>query len=232
MVATTISQEKILSRLQKLASKGKYETGLRILEDFLKQNLPNDEIQLKHAFFLYHYGANLKYSSNAQNNSRQKQKIAGYFNGAIRICRELIKKRKKLPERIHLNARIYLAQIYAMLGKKTKAKELAKETYEYFPSSLSAERAADVNFRLNDFKRALYWYRLAVKNAEKTDEKATAHTGLAILYKNTNNIKKSCYEAQIALRLIKGVDCLKLLKEILYAHIPELETLNKKLCQT
>lgn len=224
----TKQSQKYLFRLEKLAQQGKYRLGLQTAEKYLKQYPEMDEFLLKHAFFLYHHAADLKYSHGTKKEASQTLKIAAYFNHATHICRKLIKRKKFLPRRIHLNARIYLAQIYAMLEKTREAKEFARATYKYFPSALSAERAADVCWRLNDFDGALRWYKIAVKKAKKADEKATTHAGLAMLYRHIGKVEKALEEVRIAIYFFKRADHPKLLNpklliKILRSYIPELK---------
>ncbi|TSC67432.1 MAG: hypothetical protein CEO19_241 [Parcubacteria group bacterium Gr01-1014_73] len=227
MLETKQSQKYLLG-LERLAQQGKYRVGLQTVEKYLKQHPAMDEFLLKHAFFLYHHAADLKYSRNAKKERTRTLKIINYFNQAIRVCRELIKRKKFLPQRIYLNARIYLAQIYAMLGKSRKAKTFVRATYNYLPISLTAERAADVYRRLNDLDGALRWHQRAVKKAKKADEKAIAHAGLAMLYRHMGKVEKAIEEVRIAIYFFKRVKHPKLLNpklliKILRSHIPELK---------
>ena len=224
----TKQSQKYLLELEKLAQQGKYRLGLRTVEKYLKQYPAMDEFLLKHAFFLYHHAADLKYSRSAKKERVQTLKIINYFNQAIRICRKLIKRKKFLTKRIYLNARIYLAQIYAMLGKSREAKIFANATYKYLPIALTAERVADVCRRLNDLNGARRWYQKAVKKAKKADEKAMAHVGLAMLYRHLGQVDKALKEARVAIYFFKHADHpkllnLKLLIKILHSHIPELK---------
>lgn len=227
-MSKTEPSQKYLLELEKLAQRGKYRLGLQTAEKYLKQHPTIDEFLLKYAFFLYHHAADLKYSRNAKKDKTSTFKITTYFNQVIRVCRELIKRKEVLPQRIYLNARIYLAQIYAMLGKSGKAKTLALATYEYLPTTLTAERAADVCWRLNDFNGATRWYQRAVKKAKKADEKAIAHAGLAMLYRHLGKVEMAIKEVRIAIYFFqraKHPELLnpKLLIKILRSHIPELK---------
>ena len=220
--------QKYLLGLEKLAQQGKYRLGLRTVEKYLKQYPTMDEFLLKHAFFLYHHAADLKYSRGTKKGKNQTLKITIHFNRAIRICRELIKRKKFLPQRIYLNARIYLAQIYTMLGKSREAKIFASATYKYLPITLTAERAADVCRRLNDLNGAQRWYQKAVKKAKKTDEKTMAHIGLAMLYRHMGEVGKALEEVRTAIYFVKHTEHPELLNpkflvKILRAHIPELK---------
>ena len=222
----TKQSRKYLFRLERLAQQGKYRAGLQEVEKYLKQYPAKDEFLLKHAFFSYHHAVDLKYSSSVKKEKYQTLKIAAYFEQAIRVCRKLIKRKKLLPQRIYLNARIYLAQIYAMLGKSRKAKAFACATYKYLPISLTAERAADVYRRLNDFNGAMRWYKKAVKKAKRVDEKATTHAGLAMLYRHMGRMEKALEEVQTAVYFIGRIKHPemfnpKLLMKILRSHIPE-----------
>ena len=227
MLRTKQSQKYLLG-LEKLAQQGKYHVGLQTVRKYLKQYPAMEEFLLKYAFFLYHHAADLKYSRSAKKERAQTLKITAYFNQAIHVCHELIERKEFLPQRIYLNARIYLAQIYAMLGKSRKAKTFARATYKYLPVVLTAERAADVYRRLNDPDGAMRWYQRAVKNAKKADERAMAHAGLATLYKHLGEVKKAIKEARMAIYFVKQTKQSKFLNQklfikILHSHIPELK---------
>ena len=218
--------KKCLIELEKLAQQGKYHIGLKTTKKYLRQYPTIEELLLKYAFFLYHHAADLKYSRNT--GKIQTSQVITNFNQAIRICRKLIKREKFLSQRICLNARLYLAQMYAMLGKSKEAKKFANATYKYLPSTLTAERAADVYRRLNDPDGAMRWYQRAVKNAKKADERAMAHAGLATLYKHLGEVKKAIKEARMAIYFVKQTKQSKFLNQklfikILHSHIPELK---------
>ncbi|MDO8618695.1 MAG: tetratricopeptide repeat protein [Candidatus Daviesbacteria bacterium] len=214
----------IEKKLLKLARCGQYQVGMFTIDKYLKQYGATDEILLQQAFFLYHHAAALMYGETPD--SRQKTLIKKNFIRAITICRKLIKqKRPQIGDRSLLNARIYLAQIYAMLRQDKKARKLAEETYKYRPSALSAERVADVYRRTGDLHSAIKWYKKAVKQGENYTEKLIAQLGLAVCYKQINKPKQATSEAYTALRFLKKANKdanAVLLGKSFYSYFPEL----------
>ena len=212
------------ARLLKLAREEKYQAGLVVIERFHEKYGAVDEILVQKAFFLYHYAAYLMYGHTQD--SKRKTLIKQNFEQAIDICKLVIKKQRDIDDRNFLNARLYLAQIYAMLGRTKKAKNIARQTFKYHPSALTAERAADVHLRLNDLSGAISWYKTAIKQAKKVDEKSMAQIGLAIAYRQIGEISSALKEAIKALRLLKHSGRNKnitLLKQSIYAHFPQLK---------
>src|SRR3989344_6657129 len=102
-------------KLIKLARNEQYVKGIKIIDDFLKKKSVSDEILVQKAFFLYHYAAYLMY--NKKWSTTKQDLIQQNFEDAIKICEAIIKKRLSTNKRNILNARIYLAQIYAMNGR-------------------------------------------------------------------------------------------------------------------
>lgn len=136
-----------------------------------------------------------------------------------------MRKRRDINDRNLLNARVYLAQIYAMLKKNKGAKKLSEETYKKRPSAFTAERVADVHMRLNDFHGAIRWYKKAVNRGKNYTEKLIAQIGLAVCYKEINEAKRAITEARTALKFLKKADRDKnamLLEKSLYSHFPKL----------
>lgn len=214
----------IETRLTKLARKERYQSGLVVINDFLSKYGIVDEILVQKAFFLYHYAAYLKY--NHTQDSKSKALIKQNFKQAIDICKLVIKKLRNIDNRNLLNVRIYLAQIYAMIGRAKEAKQVARQTFQYYPSDLTAERAADVNLRLNDLSRAISWYKTAIKLAKKADSKSMAKIGLAVAYKQNGKTPSALKEASDALQLLKRSGKNKnftLLKQSIFAHFPQLK---------
>src|SRR3989344_5525670 len=211
-MTSNVSQRAIYQteiRLTELARKERYEEGLAIIDDFLNKYGVVNEILVQKAFFLYHYAAYLKYN-HIQNHKKKA----------------LIKKLHNIDNRNLLNVRIYLAQIYAMTSRVKEAKNIARQTFKYHPSDLTAERVADVYLRLNDLPGAVSWYKTAIKLAKKTDEKSMAQIGLAITYKKIGETSSALEEAHKALQLLKHSGKNKniiLLKQSVYAHFPQLK---------
>lgn len=226
-MTSNVSQRAIYQteiRLTELARKERYEEGLAIIDDFLNKYGVVNEILVQKAFFLYHYAAYLKY--NHIQNHKKKALIKQNFKQAINICKLIIKKLHNIDNRNLLNVRIYLAQIYAMTSRVKEAKNIARQTFKYHPSDLTAERVADVYLRLNDLPGAVSWYKTAIKLAKKTDEKSMAQIGLAITYKKIGETSSALEEAHKALQLLKHSGKNKnitLLKQSVYAHFPQLK---------
>lgn len=211
-------------KLIELARKERYGEGMTIIDNFLSKYGTVDTILVQKAFFLYHYAAYLKY--NHTQDSKRKALIKQNFKQAIDICKLVIKQLRNIDNRNLLNVRIYLAQIYAMIGCAKEAKKVARQTFKYCPSDLTAERAADVNLRLNDLSSAISWYKMAIKLAKKADGKSMAQIGLAIAYKQIGKTSSALREANKALQLLKRLgknQNITLLKQSLYAHFPQLK---------
>lgn len=213
------------ARLLKLAREQQYQEGLEVIQRFHEKYGPADEILIQKAFFLYHYAAHLMYDYATQND-KKKALIKQNFEQAIDICKLVMKRRRDIEDRNLLNVRLYLAQIYAMLGRAKEAKNIARQTFKYHHSALTAERAADVHLRLNDLPGAIHWYKMAIKQAKKADEKSMAQIGLAIIYKQIGKTFFALKEALKALQLLKRSGRNKnvtLLKQSIYAHFPQLK---------
>lgn len=211
-------------KLTELARKERYEEGMAVIDNFFNKYGVMDEILVQKAFFLYHYAAYLMY--NHTQASKRKALIRQNFEQAIDICKLVIKKRRDIDDRNLLNVRIYLAQIYAMTGRAKEAKNIARQTFKYRPSTLTAERAADAHLRLNDLSGAIFWYKAAIKQAKKADEKSMAQIGLAIACKQIGETSSALKEAIKALQLLKHSGKNKnitLLKQSAYAHFPRLK---------
>lgn len=113
-----------------------------------------------------------------------------------------------------------------MLDRAKEAKTIARQTFRYCPSTLTAERAADVHLRLSDLSGAVHWHKTAIKQAKKADEKSMAQIGLAIIYKRIGKTSFALKEALKALQLLKrsgGNKNVTLLKQSIYAHFPQLK---------
>ncbi len=208
-----------------LARNRKYEEGIKLIEGRIKKIGSTTELLLQEAFFQYHHAADLKYNNPKKNLTNDLEIINDKFKHALKICREIIEN-KKIQHKNHiLNARLYLAQIYAMLGNVEKGKSLAKQTFKLFPTTLTAERTADVHLRLNDTKGAICWYKKSIKLARKIPEKIIARLGLAIAYKKRGLLDKANKMAVLALQISKrarkNINVI-LLTESLYFHFPNL----------
>ena len=214
-------------KLIKLARNEQYVKGIKIIDDFLKKKSVSDEILVQKAFFLYHYAAYLMY--NKKWSTTKQDLIQQNFEDAIKICEAIIKKRLSTNKRNILNARIYLAQIYAMNGRTKKAKNFAASTFKSHPSFFTAERAADVYLRLNDSHRAISWYKKSIELAKQDDAKLMAQIGLAVTFKKTGNLKNALIEAKRAILLLEQSKIDKntrILKQSLYANFPTLGRKN------
>src|SRR3989344_2504177 len=131
-MSSNVSQRVIYqteTKLTELARRERYGEGLAIIDDFLNKYGIVDEILVQKAFFLYHYAAYLMYDHTQA--SKKKALIRQNFEHAINICKLLIKKLHNIDDRNLLNVRIYLAQMYAMIGRSQEAKNVAKLTFNY-----------------------------------------------------------------------------------------------------
>lgn len=193
------------ARLLKLARRQRYQEGLETIGHFNRKYGPVNEILIQKAFFLYHYAAALMYGDTKT--SRQNYVIRKNYHQALIICREIIRKRRNdTRDKNTLNARLYLAQIYAMIGQEKRARRFAKQTFKYQLSALAAERAADVYFRTGDMVGAAALYREAEKKAEDPAQKLMAQIGLAVTYKRMGKTVAATKQARIASMFLKQAD--------------------------
>lgn len=213
------------AQLLQLARNQQYPEGLSIIEQQIKKNGPSEEILLQKAFFLYHYAAALLYGD--AHDSRKSYLIQKNFEQAIVICRQIIKSHySAISNENFIKARLYLAQIYAMLGQKKRAQQFAQQTFTYQPSALVAERAADVYLRTGNMRGAIDLYKKAVSKAKDPAQKLFAQIGLAVTYKQMRKTSAANKQASRAAKLITQVDedgNIKLLRQSLYEHFPNLQ---------
>lgn len=209
-----------------LARNMRYEKGIDMIQTRIDKIGNTTESLLQKAFFQYHHAADLKYNNAKRNTAHDLEIINNKFKKAQKICLEIIENKNVRSKNQILNARLYLAQIYAMLGKEEDAESLTKQTFKLFPSTLTSERVADIYFRLGEYKIATYWYSRAVKLARKTPEKLIAELGLAITYRKMGLLNKANKIALLALTIPKSLSKNKnviLLIESLYEHFPKLK---------
>lgn len=220
-----ISTKQIEKKLLKLARDTRYEEGMRIIDTYLRHHELTDKLLLFRAFLLYHHAAKLMYGKGKTKSFKQKNFIQKKFESAISICKHLIRKQHSIDNQVYLNSRLYLAQIYAMLGKKKEAILFARKTYKINPSTLTAERLADVYYRLGETNNAIFWYETAVKKTRDFTKKLFTQTNLAIAHKQMGNIKEAEREALKAFKFLnkagKGENK-KLLFRTLYNSFPEI----------
>lgn len=214
------------ARLLKLARGQRYQEGLKVIQRFHEKYGPANEILMQKAFFLYHYAAALLYGDTKT--PRQNSVIQKNYRQAIIICRGIIRKHRNNTQnkRILLNARLYLAQIYAMIGQGKRAQRFAQQTLKYQSSTLAAERAADVYSRTGNLVGAVALYKEAIKKAEDPAQKLMAQIGLAMTYKQMGKTAVAIKRARIAsmsLKQAKKNTNITLLGEFLHAHFPNLD---------
>ena len=223
MIITKKTIYQIEERLVTLARGTRYKEGIRLIDNYVKKYGKVDELLTQKAFFYYHYAAFIKYGGGHV--EKRAKLIQWYFQHAIDICRSIIEKLDDIENKNLLNSRLYLAQIYAMLGIAGRAKKIALQTFKYKPSSLTAERAADVCLRIQDNRGALLWYKKSVNLAKNSASRLMSRIGIAITYKRMGDSKTSLRHALKAFGLLKrarkDINVL-FLKKMLYSHFPEL----------
>jgi tetratricopeptide (TPR) repeat protein len=220
-------EKDVLVKTSELASRGQFKEGLFSLNKYVKKN-PNysEDILLYKAFLLYHHAANVLYSTSKLSN-RLKNDAQPYFDEAIVICKNIINKEKTNTVN-YLNARLYLAQIYVMNGKYKQALNFAKNTFKLKPSSLTAERIADIYLRSNDFLKAITWYRKSIKESNNLAQKLLAQIAIAICYRKIKREKQAKKEALFALNFLKrsksknNLDNIQILGKSLTDNFPEI----------
>lgn len=172
-------------RLKKLKMEGGRAEGIKLIRNYLKSHKPTDEISLELAFFLYHEA--LIHIENKKSSIKQRKEAESMFNEAIKICINLIKKDKKIVKNTTINARIFLAQILAIMGEEEEAIRIAKENFKLNKNSIMANRLADVYNRSNLKKEALYWYKKSEKLSKRKDDLAFSKLSLACFYLSLKN---------------------------------------------
>ncbi len=164
---STLNEKKLFDKIQKLNLLNKRQEAIELLLPHIKdieiKNSPR--LFVKYAFLLYH----VKLPEYSLKRGSKKQIIAeANINKAQKILQNVIALDKKyLSRKDLLSSKVFLAQIYA-ITKNKKAISLAKNNYKNSPSVTTANRLADVYFRLGDIKKAKIAYEkyenLLIKN--------------------------------------------------------------------
>lgn len=192
------SFRKLERRLHYLNMQDERAKAIQVIQQYLNKNQENDWVLLKLAFFLYHHAIPFLYG-----NKKVQEKARKEFEQAIRICRKLIKKDILVKRKITLNARIYLAQMYAIL-KKQSALVWARRTYSLSPGFLTANRLADVYARLGHTTHALRWYKRENKFVRTKKDKQAYHADLALFLHGIKKEKEALRHAQLAQQALKS----------------------------
>lgn len=222
------SFKKLEQHLHYLNMRGERAKAIQAIRQYLSKNRGDDRVLLKLAFFLYHHAIPFLYGNKE---AQEKAKIE--FKQAILICKKLVKKDILTKEKITLNARIYLAQMYAIL-KKPVALVWARRTYSLYPSLLTANRLADVYARLGHTKYALRWYRKWHKEKKEfilsKKERIMYYSDLARLLhgvgKEREAFSYACRAHQLLRLLPKTLETISMYK-ILTSTFPQLKRTNR-----
>lgn len=190
--------KKLERRLHCLNMRGKRAKAVQMLQQYLSKNRGNDRVLLKLAFFLYHHAIPRLYKNKKTRKGAEKQ-----FRQAIYICKKLIEKDLLVKKKSTLNARIYLAQMYAIL-KKPSALEWARKTYSLCPGFLTANRLADVYARLGHTTHALRWYKRENKFVRTKKDEHAYHADLALFLHGIKKEREALYHAQQAQQALKS----------------------------
>lgn len=190
------SLKKIKNKISDFYLKDDHKGGLDYINKILNKNefKNNHDLLVDKAGLLYHEA--IKHF-NTKNELPDKQKK--YLKEAISICKKILKI-NRINEKTKLNAGIFLAQIYACLKNK-RAIDIAKNNFENGKNSITANRLADVYYRLGDKNKAEYWYKKYEKMAKK--EKVLSKyvfLDMAVFYKKINKN----YLANKYLKLLKN----------------------------
>lgn len=187
-MSTQTVLEKLEEELQQLNYIGDREKGIRRLRQFVSLHGESNQVLLQLAFFLYHNAFEVL---NDQADSKQKKEQAVRdLAEATALCNRIIK--EGADENETINARIYLAQIYAFEGLEKEAIALAKKTFQIMKNSVTANRLADIFCTLEKFNDAERWI-------EKYKELALSEKKLGIGFLNADL-------AIFYLRIGKGID--------------------------
>ena len=205
-------------KLDTLNMQGKRKESISLLRSHFKKHQVTDQLELRLAFFLYHHALEIYYGDGAK---IDKEKAKQEFDEDIKICRKIIKDCKN--KKLHLNASIYLAQIYACLGKK-KAIEIARKNYLQEKSSVTANRLADVYERLGDNSKALSWYKKEEMLAKKEKPQSVYYIlNLAMFYKRIGKNKLAEEYVRTGLKLLPKNIQGRSMKRILLSYFPDLK---------
>jgi tetratricopeptide (TPR) repeat protein len=188
---STFNEKKFLDRIQKLSQLNKMQEAIKLLLPIIKneQLKDNPRLFLRYAFLLYHIRLQ-DYSS-----KRGSKKYIVAKNNMIKakkILLKIISLRNGIVEKKDLlNAKIALAQIYA-ITKNKKAVPLAISNYENSPSTVTANRLANVYLILGNVNKAKIWYKkyenLLIKNKLMD---FVALGDLAVIYKSLGDQAKA-----------------------------------------
>ena len=116
--------------------------------------------------------------------------------------------------------------MYVMLGEDEKSKKVSKQTFKLYPSSLTAERIADIYVRLNGLENAIFWYEKSIELSKNPIEKSMAQTGLAVTFRKSGNSEKSlklAQEATLTLNNCEQDENIIFIKKLLHSHFPKLD---------
>lgn len=194
--------------------------GVKIIKNYLKTHRATDEVLVRLAFCLYHHAAPYLFNHSASSHTRTCAKKQ--FTQAITICKNIIDKDRTIKKRSTLNARIHLAQMYAMLKKRAEAVSLARKNYILKPNVITANRLADVYARLGENKEALRWYKRVERISKGRKEYLAAISDLACFYKKIEKNRLAFQYARQTLELIPKTGEGRSMKKILLSHFPHL----------
>lgn len=159
----------IRKKVRSYAVKDQHVKGVKFLRHLFneKKYSEDERLQLDMAFILYHEA--IKHISKEKISKKLKKETKKQVGEAINICKKILygTGRSKNTKNI-INAKMFLAQMYAILGK-TSAINLAKENFNQEPCAVTANRLADVYFRLGKIRSAETWYKKYENLALKED---------------------------------------------------------------
>ncbi len=188
-----MNQANILKKIRELNLLNKRKEAIEIARNYLAKE-KNDEVLLELAFLLYHEAANFFYKN------KNKKTADVMFKEAISILKMLLS--RHTSKRVMTNSKIYLAQIYAILGNKLAIK-IGKENFKTTKNAVMANRLADIYDRLSENNKALWWYKRSDRLAQTPEEKIMTKQGLSNFYRKINNDKLSKQYREEALSLIE-----------------------------
>ncbi len=166
------------------------EEGVKLIRPILKNKNCRDypDLFLDFAFLLYHVALKNYWNVNSPGKiTAARRKI----KEATKILKKLISLEEEIgaTHKTIINAKIFLAQIYAIEGN-VMAIALAKENFRKNSNSLMANRMADVYQRLGKLGLAAKWYKKYARLGRKEKTPKYHLTGvMANFYKNIGRDK-------------------------------------------
>jgi len=172
----------ILKKITDLNLKDKRSEALLLVNRSLKKHPYSKKLKLKKAFLLYHIAIEPK-KYNLNNDQENKM-----INESIDIYKKSINNKNKKD---NLSSRMYLAQIYAILGNKDAVK-IGLVNYKENSNTLTANRLMDIYYRLGDLENAKKYLEIFIGKArEEKVSDIMLNVEASLRYKQFGMLKES-----------------------------------------